>query len=47
MLHSTADEHTTTDCTEWDHWENYTPTMKQNLMDFALANMDTLQVITL
>lgn len=43
MLHSTADDHTTKDCTQWDQWENYTPTMKQNLMTFAMANMDALQ----
>jgi hypothetical protein len=44
MLHSTADEHTTTDCTVWDAWETWTPTIKQNFMTFAMSNMDALQV---
>jgi len=44
MLHTTADEHTTKGCAEWDQWENYTPTQKQNLMSFAMSNMDVLQV---
>jgi hypothetical protein len=44
MLVSTADQHVTQNCTVWDNWETYTPTIKQNLMDFALSNMDALQV---
>ena len=47
MLHSVADEHTTADCTQWDEWENYTPTQKQNLMSFAMSNFDALQVSSL
>ena len=47
MLHSVADEHTTADCTQWDQWENYTPTQKQNLMSFAMSNFDALQVSSL
>jgi hypothetical protein len=43
MLHSTADEHTTTNCTVWDAWETWTPTIKQNFMTFAMSNMDALQ----
>jgi glucan 1,3-beta-glucosidase len=43
MLHSTADEHTTTDCSTWDYWETWTPEIKQNLMSFAMSNMDALQ----
>jgi hypothetical protein len=45
MLHSTADLHTTNNCTLWDHWENYTPTQKANLKQFAMASFDALQVI--
>jgi len=44
MLHSVADEHTTADCTQWDEWENYTPTQKDNLLSFAMSNFDALQV---
>jgi len=44
MLVSALDPHVTQDCTVWDMWEDYTPTIKQNLMDFALSNMDALQV---
>lgn len=44
MLHLTADEHTTTDCTVWDAWETWTPIIKQNFMTFAMSNMDALQV---
>jgi hypothetical protein len=44
MLHDTADEHTTLDCTTWDMWETYTPEIKANLMSFAMSNMDALQV---
>jgi len=43
MLHSTADEHTTVGCDRWDMWEDYTDTMKANLMSFAMSNMDALQ----
>jgi hypothetical protein len=43
MLHTVADEHTTTDCTQWDNWENYTPTQKENLLSFAMSNFDALQ----
>jgi hypothetical protein len=45
MLHSTADQHTTQNCTQWDEWENYTPTQKANLKSFAMSSMDALQVI--
>jgi hypothetical protein len=45
MLHSTADPHTTKNCTLWDHWEDYTPTQKANLKQFAMASFDALQVI--
>jgi hypothetical protein len=44
MLRTPADEHTTTGCALWDEWENYTPTMKTNLMNFAMAHMDALHV---
>jgi hypothetical protein len=47
MLHTTADEHTTTGCPLWDHWENYTTTQKQDLMNFAMSSMDSLGVILL
>jgi len=43
MFHSPADEHTTTNCTQWDHWENYTATQKADLMSFAMSSMDALQ----
>lgn len=45
MLHSTADEHTTSPeiCDVWNHWENYTTTMKSNVLSFAMSNMDALQ----
>jgi glucan 1,3-beta-glucosidase len=43
MLHSTADQHTTTGCAQWDEWEKYTATQKQNLMSFAMSSMDALQ----
>jgi len=45
MLHSTADQHTTKNCTPWDLWEDYTPTQKANLKQFAMASFDALQVI--
>jgi hypothetical protein len=46
MLHSSADLHDTSPaiCAVWDHWESYTPTMKSNVMSFAMSNMDALQV---
>ena len=47
MLHDVSDEHTTKDCTQWDQWENYTTTQKQNLMSFAMSNFDALQVSSL
>jgi hypothetical protein len=43
MLHTTADLHTTKNCTPWDLWEDYTPTQKANLMSFAMSSMDSLQ----
>jgi hypothetical protein len=47
MLVDAQDTHTTpaSVCATWNAWETFTPTMKQNLMSFALANMDALQVI--
>jgi hypothetical protein len=45
FLHTPADDHTTTGCAQWDEWENYTPTQKANLMTFAMASMDGLQVL--
>lgn len=44
MLLSTADEHVTKNCTQWDIWENYTSTQKDNLKSFAMSSMDALQV---
>jgi glucan 1,3-beta-glucosidase len=44
FLHTTADDHVTQNCTEWNMWEDYTETQKQNLMSFAMSNMDALQV---
>jgi glucan 1,3-beta-glucosidase len=44
MLNTPADQHVTKDCTQWDQWEDYTPTQKQNLMTFAMSHMDALQV---
>lgn len=46
MFYSTADQHTTNNCTQWDHWENYTPMQKANLMSFALSSIDSLQVMS-
>jgi len=31
-------------CEPWTDWENYSATMKQNIMDYTLASMDALQV---
>lgn len=31
-------------CTPWTDWRNWDATMKQSMMDFALASMDALQV---
>jgi hypothetical protein len=44
MLVSALDPHATKNCTEWDMWENYTPTQKANLKSFAMSSMDALQV---
>jgi hypothetical protein len=44
MLRSTADQHVTEGCAQWDIWENYTPAQKDNLMSFAMSSMDALQV---
>jgi len=43
MLRSTADQHVTEGCAQWDIWENYTPAQKDNLMSFAMSSMDALQ----
>jgi hypothetical protein len=44
-LRSVADQHTTVGCPVWDIWENYTTETKANLQNFAMAQMDSLQVI--
>jgi hypothetical protein len=44
MLHSTADQHVTKNCSQWDIWENYTPAQKDSLKSFAMSSMDALQV---
>jgi len=32
------------DCTPWTDWQNWTPSFKQDVLNFALASMDALQV---
>ena len=44
MFISADDRHTTMNCSLWDEWEQYTPAMKADLMNFAMSSMDALHV---
>jgi len=42
MFLSADDRHSTPNCSMWDEWEQYTPRMRADLLNFAMSSMDAL-----